>query len=939
MRKYLQGALSFMLLLLVFAHSGAAAQDTGGHDTPSDGPRRISEVVFDIRDYPGETGQIISLARDLTDLHPGGIFTDEILDKAVSVLKFSGRFESVEVEAVPGPDGVGVILRLKPYLVIREIDIRGQHPLFRRDIVRAMTAYVGDYLVPGLPQEQARLIREYILTEGFIDPRVSIRVIQSDEDASVKLEVEIDKGAYYALDSLRIRGNRNFTDAWIKTRLGIWWDSLYPGTAGRFQESRLEEDVRGLASYYWRRGYAEADTAYTVRKNPRTGEVDVIVAVTEGPRYDISITGNDEFWTRTIRNRIVISHEGNARGTGLRRSIRNIRNLYRENGYPDVQVTAEEEVRGSGANEERLVTIVIHEGRQATVESVRFQGNHSFDDERLLDQIETGDRRIPLIGKRLFVDDVLQQDVRALQSFYQQEGFGMVRVRSEVLQDDESSGVTVVLTIEEGPRTIVSSVGFEGLNVISENQARSAVMTVPGDPLRPYVLQRDERTLAAMISEQGYPHVRVEGSVVYNRERTLAAVSFAVNEGLLVRMGRTYFSGNFRTKKRILDREFQMDPGDPFSLQEMIQGQNEIRRMGIFQTIRYRTLGLREMRDDVILLANLEEREPYYVQASLGYENNLGLYGSARVGDRNVLGLNRELWADAEVSQTGERYELGLRSPRVFGTRITSIYNLFYERKEPFNQEFEVETFGSTLGFVSPISDVSFASLNFRYEQRDLSDDDIVFENLEEMDEDRLDPRNVLVVTPSITYDTRDSFTRPTRGWFATFFVDISNGLQDDLDDFLRYSLIASAYVTPLENVTLAFSGRAGYITSYGGSDFVPEDQLFYLGGTLDVRGFDENRLLLDADGDPVGGRMSLATQTEIRYAMGYNLELALFFDTGTIRRTFVEPVTDNTRFSYGAGLRYITPIGPVGLLYGRKIDPEPGEDPYRWHFSIGYAF
>ena len=244
-REHLQGALSFMLLLMVFAHSGAAAQDTGGHDTPSDGPRRISEVVFDISDYPGETGQIISLARDLTDLHPGGIFTDEILDKAVSVLKFSGRFESVEVEAVPGPDGVGVILRLKPYLVIREIDIRGQHPLFRRDIVRAMTAYVGDYLVPGLPQEQARLIREYILTEGFIDPRVSIRVIQSDEDASVKLEVEIDKGAYYALDSLRIRGNRNFTDAWIKTRLGIWWDSLYPGTAGRFQESRLEEDVRG----------------------------------------------------------------------------------------------------------------------------------------------------------------------------------------------------------------------------------------------------------------------------------------------------------------------------------------------------------------------------------------------------------------------------------------------------------------------------------------------------------------------------------------------------------------------------------------------------------------------------------------------------------------------------------------------------------------------
>ena len=88
-----------------------------------------------------------------------------------------------------------------------------------------------------------------------------------------------------------------------------------------------------------------------------------------------------------------------------------------------------------------------------------------------------------------------------------------------------------------------------------------------------------------------------------------------------------------------------------------------------------------------------------------------------------------------------------------------------------------------------------------------------------------------------------------------------------------------------------------------------------------------------------VGGRISLAGSVEARIYLQYNLELALFFDAGSLRRTFVEPVTDNTRYSYGAGLRYITPIGPVGLLYGRKIDPEPSESPDRWHFSIGYTF
>lgn len=939
MRKKILGAFPLVLLLAVLACSRAAAQNTEAEDAPGDLARRISDVVFDIRDYPGRTGDIISLARDLTDLQIGRTLTQEMLDEAVAVLKLSGRFREVEAKALPGPDGVTVELRLAPYLIIREIDIRGQYPLFRQDIVRAMTAYVGDYLVPGLPEEQARLIRQYILTEGFIDPRVKVRVFQSEEDGSVRLEAVIEKGPYYALDSLRIRGNRNFSDAWIKRRLGFWWDSLYPGTAGRFRESRLRESVSGLASYYWRKGFAEAETAYTLEKNPETGEVDVVIAVSEGPWYALSITGNEEFWKRTISRQVVIFDEGNARGTGLRRSVRNIRNLYRENGYPNVQVRAEEEVRGQGADQEKLVTLVIEEGEQATVESVRFTGNGSFDDERLLDQMEIDNRTVPLIGKKLYDAGVLEQDIRAITSLYQQEGFSLVQVGSELLWRETNQRVDIVIHIDEGPRTIVSSVNVEGLSVISENQALSAVVIAQGEPLRPYILQRDERALAALVSEQGYPHVRVESSVAYDRERTLAAVRYVVNEGPLVRMGRTYFSGNFRTRKSILDREFHMEPGDPFSLQEMIRGQNEIRRMGIFQTVQFKTFGLREMRDEVILLTNLEERRPYYVQASLGYENNLGFYGSARVGDRNVLGLNKETWADAEVSQTGERYELGMRAPRIFGTRITSVYNLFYERREPFNQEFEVDTVGSTLGFIAPFRDVFFASLNFRYERRNLSDDDIVVGDFEGEDEDLLDPRNVFIVTPSITYDTRDSFTRPTRGWFSTLSIDFSNGLQDDLDDFFRYSLGASTYVTPFEDITLAFSGRAGYITPYGGSDFVPEDQLFYLGGTLDVRGFDENRLLFDANGDPVGGRLSLATQIELRYAVGYNLELALFFDTGTIRRTFVEPVADNTRFSYGAGLRYITPIGPVGLLYGRKIDPEPGEDPYRWHFSIGYTF
>jgi outer membrane protein insertion porin family len=66
---------------------------------------------------------------------------------------------------------------------------------------------------------------------------------------------------------------------------------------------------------------------------------------------------------------------------------------------------------------------------------------------------------------------------------------------------------------------------------------------------------------------------------------------------------------------------------------------------------------------------------------------------------------------------------------------------------------------------------------------------------------------------------------------------------------------------------------------------------------------------------------------------------LTFFYDTGKLWDTKDTSVEDSFRSSVGTGLRYITPIGAVGILYGHKLDPRPEEDPGRFHISIGYTF
>jgi len=132
---------------------------------------------------------------------------------------------------------------------------------------------------------------------------------------------------------------------------------------------------------------------------------------------------------------------------------------------------------------------------------------------------------------------------------------------------------------------------------------------------------------------------------------------------------------------------------------------------------------------------------------------------------------------------------------------------------------------------------------------------------------------------------------------------------------------------------------RLGQVVPYSESELVPDDQLFFLGGIRDVRGFEENLLRFDSSGDPVGGRTAIVGSVEARFDLGLNFELTCFFDIGSVQDALVDEGSEEFRPSAGLGLRYITPIGPMGILYGHKLDRQPGEDAGRFHISIGYSF
>jgi outer membrane protein insertion porin family len=902
-----------------------------GVKSPQD-PPDITSVQIAIQDAPGLEEELADLAHDLIALERGQPLTDVSLIQALDALKTSRRFAYIDVQSTQDVSGIALFFTLKPYRLIKNIRMFGKFPLFEKDVLKAMTQYIGGVFTPEALPVQERRIKELYKSEGFIDPKVRVEDHQDKTEHTAELHVYIERGPFYRIDGIKITGNQAFSDFRLKSKMSVWVSSMLPGSSGRLLEKKLEKDVKTLVSFYRKKGFSECRIEYTIARHPTEKKAEVVFTIEEGPQYSFSFSGNEEFRDYTLRKELVVFQQGNISDRGLRKSIKNIQQRYIDEGYADVRIDIQDEQAQTDERAQRNLHLTIHEGIRSKVEALVFEGNHAFGSNELREQIY-------LVQGKAFTNQMLEDDLLALRTFYLTNGFGDAVVDHQESWSRDRHNVSVVFKISEGVQTIITSIRITGAVSVSEEKAYQALKLKEGTPLRRYMLRSDENALAALISEKGYPHVTVDAQTSVSEDRSRVEVLYTVDEGPLVTMGNIYYQGNFRTREKVLGSEIEMDKGAPFSLEKMLAGQRNIRDLAIFSSVDFNTIGLKEKRSEITLLADMEEKKPYYIQIGGGYESERGLFAQTRAGDHNLFGANKDAWVAGEVSQIGHKAEMGLREPRLFATRTSASIGLFSEKRQEFNQDFGTRSYGATLVLSRKIARNITGALGFRYEYRDEFLQNGVDEIPDAFDEDEFKPRSILVTTPAIIFDTRDSFIKPTKGFYSSVSIDVSKGISESLDNFFKYRFDARYYVTPFDRITLAWLGRVGYLDPFGPSDRVPDDQLFYLGGTLDVRGFDENLLRYDSNGDPLGGRFSLAGSVEARIDLGRNLELTCFYDIGTVRETYENIGSDDFRSSVGLGLRYLTPIGPIGVLYGHKLDRKTGESPGRFHFSVGYTF
>jgi outer membrane protein insertion porin family len=403
--------------------------------------------------------------------------------------------------------------------------------------------------------------------------------------------------------------------------------------------------------------------------------------------------------------------------------------------------------------------------------------------------------------------------------------------------------------------------------------------------------------------------------------------------------GKAIVTGNRNTKYEVVRRELKQQENMPFDYTLLSRERQQLYKTGLFTDIDMEALGAYEDKKDVLI--KLREGNAGAVELTLGYAEYELYRGSLDLSYRNVMGMNRQASLKLEVSSLEHRYVLQYYEPWFLNMELPfRIYILGEDKKEisidSRETRYHLTRNSITAGFEKKMSDILRGELFYEFSLVNTYDvkPDVVLSK---------EDTGTLVISGwriGLIYDTRDNQFYPKKGTLSGATLKITSPIFLSETHFVKLTLYGNVYREVAKGFVLAASLRGGLAQGYSGTKELPIVERFFLGGRTSVRGYPQDELgPKGSDGTPTGGNAFLMENLELRTSLGKNFGLVTFLDGGNVWVKTEDIKLTDFKFTAGLGLRYNTPVGPIRIDYGQKLQREKGESAGELHFSIGHAF
>ncbi len=603
--------------------------------------------------------------------------------------------------------------------------------------------------------------------------------------------------------------------------------------------------------------------------------------------------------------------------------------------------------------ERNRVAIVfnVDEGQVSKIVQINIVGNQAFKEKDLREemQLSTPNWLSWYTKNDLYSKQKLAADLEAIRSFYLNRGYLEFVIEStQVSITPDKKGIYLNINIREGQQYKVASVKLAGELLNKEEELTKLVNLKIGDVFSSAKLTESTKAIADKLGAYGYAFAAINPQPNLQKDKQLVDLNLVVDPGKRTYVRKINVSGNAKTRDEVIRREMRQLESSWFDSEKLKLSKDRINRLGYFTDVEVNTEDIPGVSDQVDVGIKVTEKPTGSLSLGAGFSSTDKLILTAGISQENAFGTGTSIGLNVNTGKTNRTLALSNYDPYFTEDGISRFTEIYTRTTRPLyytgDSEYKIVTTGGNFKLGVPYSEVDRVFFGLGIEQLSMETSVNTPQSYLNYVSSYGKSNMNLPFTIGWSRDARDSALIPSRGTYQQVNVEVGTPAAD-LQYFKIYYQHQYFYPFSKGNI-LSFNGEIGYGDTYSNKPF-PITKNYFVGGIGSVRGYQPGSLgpsYVNAAGAivPVGASSKLVGNAEYTFpvpgsGVDKTLRIFSFFDAGNSYDG--APDFSGLRTSYGLGLSWISPLGPLKFSYAFPMSKKPGDRLQRFQFQIGTAF
>ncbi len=661
----------------------------------------------------------------------------------------------------------------------------------------------------------------------------------------------------------------------------------------------------------------------------------------------VTVEGNDEISTDDLKKEIRLKERASYDETIIGSDVQRLLTVYQRKGFFGTKINPKKiELDNNRVN----VVYEITEGHPTYISEIDFSGNKKFSNRTLRGEILSREHAWWRIMSQfdVFDEDRIQYDAQMLRQFYLRNGYADANITSiNGRFTPTREYYSVVFNIDEGEKYKFGKLNIDNpFPDVPDEKLYDVIKMDAGDAYNIDLVEETVSALRGAVADYGYAFINVEPIPVKDDAARTISMTFKIEKTNRIYLNSINILGNVRTFDSVIEQSLPMRAGDPFSLQTIEEGRQNLMHTRYFKNVQMvpsRIADANMMNLDV----KLEEQPTGELSGGVGWSNINGFMIDAGITENNFMGRGQIVQIKGSIAQYQKQALFSFTEPYLFGRALSGgvdvAYTMYdYNGLTGLDYDRDSLTISGRLGWKLTDHWSQTTRLSAAFDQN--SDP--------QQGGGMIHARLYSLGTAFKYYNLETNFEQNTHtgivGNIGTTYTGFGG-----TTTYMRYYGDLTAMVNFLDDRwQLKTSIDGGYIQPIG-DDYIPRVYRYFLGGES-LRGFDVAGVgRIGQNSYSLGGLWKVNGSTQLNFPVfipdEYQVKGFVFTDYGILgdpdvphgqeNAPYLKNIGSGWRTSVGFGVYWNTPMGPMNFSWGWPLKIDKNDKERRFLLSFETQF